>query len=186
MHQNFLNKRLIEKPVKLTAEKQDLVIVLPFLAKLSLDLRIRLKNSISKSLLFCKIRVIFKSLTRISNFLQLKDKMLYCVCSNVVYSFPCVRCNATYSGKTYRHLSDRVAEHSGVSPLIGSKSKKSTAVKNNLLFCDHIVSIDDLKILSTTTSGSDFHVKVKESPLISRDEPIPNKNETSLPLYLFE
>ena len=88
LYQNFLNKRLIEKPVKLTAEKKDLVIVFPFLAKLSLDLRIRLKNSISKTLLFCKIRVIFKSLTRISNFLQLEDKMLYCVCSNVVYRFP--------------------------------------------------------------------------------------------------
>ena len=30
---NFLNKRLTEKPVTLTAEKKDLVIVLPFLRK---------------------------------------------------------------------------------------------------------------------------------------------------------
>ena len=34
---NFLNKRLTEKPVTLTAEKKDLVIVLQFLGKLSLD-----------------------------------------------------------------------------------------------------------------------------------------------------
>ena len=53
-----------------------------------------------------------------------------------------------------------------------------------MLFCDHIVSIDDFKIL--TTNDSDFHVKVKESLLISYDEPILNKNETSLPLYLFD
>ena len=52
-----------------------------------------------------------------------------------------------------------------------------------MLFCDHIVSIDDLKILAT--SDSDFHAKVKESLLISCDEPILNKNETSLPLNLF-
>ena len=51
-------------------------------------------------------------------------------------------------------------------------------------FCDHIVSIDDFKILAT--SDSDLHVKVKESILISRDESILNKNETSLPLYLFD
>ena len=57
---NYLNKRLTGKPVTLTVEKKkDLVIVLPFLGKLSLDLRIRLKNSISKNLPFCKIRVIF-------------------------------------------------------------------------------------------------------------------------------
>ena len=49
-------------------------------------------------------------------------------------------------------------------------------------FCDHIVSIDDFKIL--VTRHSDFHVKVKESILISRDEPILSKNETSLPIWL--
>ena len=48
---------------------------------------------------------------------------------------------------------------------------------------DHIVSIDDFKILAA--SDSNFHVKIKESILISSDEPILNKNLTSLPLYLF-
>ena len=47
-----------------------------------------------------------------------------------------------------------------------------------MLFCDHIVSTDDFKILAT--SDSDFQVKVKESLLISRDEPTLNKNEMSL------
>ena len=49
-----------------------------------------------------------------------------------------------------------------------------------MLFCDHIVSIDEKKILAT--SDSDFHVKFKESLLISRNEPILNKNEIH---YLF-
>ena len=47
-----------------------------------------------------------------------------------------------------------------------------------MLLCDHIVSVDDFIILAT--SDSDFHIKVKEGLLISRDEPILNKNETSL------
>ena len=117
---------------------------------------------------------------------QFKDKMPYCLRSNVVYKFSCGRCYATYCGETCRHLRVRVGKQSVVSPLTGTnlKSKKSTAVKDYMLFCDHIVSIDDFKILAT--SDSDFHVKVKESLLISRDEPILNKNETSLPLYLFD
>ena len=53
-----------------------------------------------------------------------------------------------------------------------------------MLFYDHIVSIDDFEILAT--SDSDFHVKVKESLLISHDEPILKKNETSLPFNLFD
>ena len=53
-----------------------------------------------------------------------------------------------------------------------------------MLFCDHTVSIEDFKILAT--SESNLHVKVKESLLTSRDEPILNKNETSsLPYELY-
>ena len=112
--------------------------------------------------------------------------MSYCLRSNAVYKFLCVRCNATYYGETCRHLSVRVGEHLGVSPLTGkkSKSKKSTVVKDHIFFGDHIVSIDDFKILAT--SDSDFHVKVKESLLISCHEPILSKNEMSLALYLFD
>ena len=47
-------------------------------------------------------------------------------------------------------------------------------------FFYHIVSIDDYKILAS--GDSDFHVKVRESLLISLDESILNKNETSPPL----
>ena len=112
--------------------------------------------------------------------------MPYGLCSNVVYKLLCGRCNATYYSETCWHLSIRVGEHSGVSLLTGKilKSKKSTAVKDHMLFCDHIVSIDNFKNLAT--SDSDFHVKVKESLLISHDEPILNKNEMSLCLYLFD
>ena len=69
---NFLNKRLTEKSVTLTDEKKDLVIVLPFFGKLSLDLGTHLKNSISKNLPIYKTRVIFKSSTHISNFFQVQ------------------------------------------------------------------------------------------------------------------
>ena len=150
---NFLNKRLTEKSVTLTAKKKDLVIVLPFLGKLSFDLKTCLKKkSISKNLPFCKIRVIFKSSTHISNFFQFKDKMHYCLYSNIIYKFLCGRCNVTYYDKTCQHLSIRVSEHLGVSPLNGkkSKSKKYAAVKYHTLFCNHIVSTHDFTILATS------------------------------------
>ena len=101
--------------------------------------------------------------------------MPYCLGSNVICKFSCDRCNATYYDETCRHLSVRDGEHSGVSPLTEKKSKSKKS---------HSVSIDDYKILAT--SDLDFHVKVKESLLISRDEPILNKNETLLHLYLFD
>ena len=112
--------------------------------------------------------------------------MSYYLCSKVIYKFWCGRRNATYFSETCWHLSVRVGEHLSVSTLTGKKSesKKSTAVKDHMLFCDNIVSIDDFKLLST--SDSDFHVKIKERLFILHDEPILNKSETSLPLYLFD
>ena len=50
--------------------------------------------------------------------------------------------------------------------------------------CDQPVSFDDFKVLAS--SNSELHLKIKESILISRDQPILNKDEASLPLYLFD
>ena len=61
--------------------------------------------------------------------------------------------------------------------------KKSTAVKDRMLMCDQLVSFDDLKVLAS--SNPKFHLKIKESLLISRNHAILNKNEGSLSLYLF-
>ena len=80
----------------------------------------------------------------------------------------------------------KVGEHSGVSPLIRkkSKAKANTAIKDHMLLFNHIVSLKDFKILAS--SNSEFHPKVKESLLIVRDKPELNRNEKSLPLYLFD
>ena len=96
--------------------KKELFIVLPCLGNLSLALRTRLLNSINKSLPFFTIKVIFKSTTRLNNFFNLKDKVPFNLCSNVVYKFSCGRCNAIYYGETCRHLNVRVGEHSGILP----------------------------------------------------------------------
>ena len=170
----FLNKKFLHTPVALTVDKKELSITLPYLGNLSLAIRTRLQ------------KVIFRSTTRLGNFFRFKDKVPFNLRSNVVYKFSCGRCNATYYGETCRHLNIRVGEHSGVSPLTGkkSKTKKATAIKDHMLFYDHVVSLEDFKILAS--SNSEFHLKIKESLLISRDKPELNRNEKSLPLYLFD
>ena len=173
-------------PVALTVEKKELFIALPYLGNLSLAIRIRLQNSINKNLPLCKIKVIFKSTKRLSKFFHFKDKVPFSLQLNVGYKFSCDRCNATYYGKTYWHLNIRVGEHSGVSPLTGKKlkAKATTAIKDHMLLCDHVVSLKDFKILAS--SNSEFHLKIKESLLIARDKPELNRNAKSLPLYLFD
>ena len=137
-------------------------IVLSYLGNLSLALRTHLHNSINKNLPFCKIKVIFKPTTRLSNFFRFKDKVPFNLHSNVVYKFFCGRCNATYYGETCQHLNIRVGEHSGISPLTRKKlkAKTTTAVNDHTLFCNHIVSLDDFNILAS--SNSEFHLKIKK------------------------
>ena len=54
-----------------------------------------------------------------------------------------------------------------------SKSKKSAGIKDHMLTCDQLISFDDFKVLAS--SNSEFHLKIKESLLISRDQPVLNK-----------
>ena len=174
----------VSHPVALTVMKKELFIVLPYIGNLSPDLRTRLQNKIKKNLPCCKVKVIFQSTRRISNFFCFKDKVPFSLHSNVVYKFSCGRCNATYYGKTCQNLNVRVGEHSGISPLTGkkSKSKTATSAKDHMLFCDHVASLEDVKILTSSNSG--FYLKVKESFLRPLENPELNRNEKSLPLYL--
>ena len=97
---NFLNKKFLNTPVTLTVKRKELLIVLPYLGNVSLALRTRLQNSINKNLPFCKIKVIFKSTTRLSKFFHFKDKVSFNLRSNVIYKLSCGRCNVTYYSKT--------------------------------------------------------------------------------------
>ena len=65
-----------------------------------------------------------------------------------------------------------------------SKAKTTTAIKDHMPLCDHVVSLEDFKILAS--SNSEFHRNIKESLLIALDKPDLNRNEKSLPLYLFD
>ena len=126
---------------------------------------------------------IFKPYSRLTKFFYQQTFNTIC---KFVCKFTCGRCNATYYGETRRHFKVRVGEHSGISPLTNkrSKSRKSAAVKEHMLICDQPVSFDDFKVLAS--SNSEFHLEIKESLLISRDQPVLNKNEASLPLHLFD
>ena len=174
----FLNKQFSQKILEHTVPKKELFILLPYLGMPSLYLRTRLQKTINSNISFCKIKIVFESSKLLANFFRFEDKTTLCLRSYIVYKFTCGRCNATYYGETCHHFKVRVGEHSGISPLTNKrpKSKTSTAVKDSTLICDQLLF----------SINSEFHLKIKESLLISRDQPVLNKNEASLPLHLFD
>ena len=58
------------------------------------------------------------------------------------------------------------------------KSKTTNVVKDYMLFCVHVASLEDFNIL--VGNNSEFQLKIKENLLIWCDKPELNRNEKSL------
>ena len=135
---------------------------------------------------YYKLKVIFRSPSKIVNHFHFMDVLPKKLCSGIVYSFKYNSCNAIYYGKTKCHFYVRAAEHMGISHLTNKciKNIKQSAISDHLLTCDCNINFDDFTILSKDSNN--INLLIKESLLISRDKPILNRTVKSFPLELFE
>ena len=80
----------------------------------------------------------------------------------------------------------RAAEHMGISNLTEKQVKniKESAVSDDRLQCDCVISFDDFDVLASDTNN--FRLLIKESLLIKRDKPVLNRIIKSFPLNLFD
>ena len=181
----FLDKIYQPKSVKSTVPKKDCLIVLPYLGRISLQIRSKLNKVFKEFMPYCNLRIVYNSNCRLKTFFRFKDSIPKLLRSGVVYKYQCSGCNATYYGKTKRHLKVRISEHFGISALTGKNVKNYTqsSIKDHFFSCDHTPSFDDFSIL--TSESNDFKLLLMESLLINRDKPILNKTVKSFPLELF-
>ena len=137
-----------------------------------------LSKALQKRLPFCKLQVIFKSTNHLKSYFNFRDVLPEPLRSCQIYKFT----YRSYTGKSFWHLKVRVSEHQGVSPRTGKivKGTLSTAVRDHMLKCDHIVTWDDFKVLGRVEIK-----EIKESLFIKRDKPSLNKNIYSQELFLF-
>ena len=182
----FLDRVLTRKVVVSTVPKKDVMILLPYLGKLSLQIRSRINRVMRSKLPHCNLRIVFQTKCKLINFFTFKDKIPVFLRSGIVYKFKCGSCTATYYGKTKRHFKIRMCEHLGVCALTGKRVKgdNDSAIKEHHLFCNYSSGFDDFSILAS--NNNDFKVTLMESLLINRDHPPLNKNRHSLPLELFD
>ena len=183
---SYLHKVFVKRPNICIVPKKELVCVFPFLGRKSLEIKKRLQHAIERTLPYCKLKVIFRSLSKIVSHFYFKDVLPKKLYSGIVYSFMCNSCNAIYYGKTKRHFYVRAAEHMGISHLTNKRFKnvKQSAISDHLLTCDCNINFDDFTILSKDSNN--INLLIKESLLISRDKPILNKTVKSFSLELFE
>ena len=183
---NFLNRLYVPKQVYLAAPKKEfLIIFYPFLEPCHQILKRQLQTSIRNLLPQCNIKVILKSTNHLSSLFRFKDVIPKELRSHLVYKFSCSSCNATYYGKTERHLNVRSGEHIGLSPLTGNRvACKPSAISDHLLLHEHNnSSFNDLSILCCENNA--FKLSLSESILIKRDSPELNWSLSSMLLLLF-
>ena len=181
----FMNKLYIKKPVVLTVPKKQLYLALPFMGKMSALVKSGLVRSLHTRLPFCKVKIVFKTSNCLKNYFSFKDVVPEPLRSCQIYNFTCRSCNASYIGKTFRHMKVRVLEHQGVSPQAGKhlKGTLSTSMRDHMLDCNHVVAWDDFKVLGRESNH--WLLEIKESLFIKRDRPSLNKNIYSQELFLF-
>ena len=175
----------IPRPQVSNVPKKELVIILPYLGKMSQIVKTRLTKTINKDMKFCTLRVIIQANNRLRNYFHFKDFVPEILRSSLICQFLCVRCTASYIDQTYRHFKVRVSEHQGVSPRTGKsvKGTLSTSVKDHMLVCDHKLGHNDFKFLRNESSR--YLLELKESLFINRDKPQFNKNFYSHEPLLF-
>ena len=163
--------------------------MLPFLGKVSLEIRNRIRKYVKKYVSnCCKLHVIFRSQRRLKGMFSFKDKLPACLQSYIIYRYTCRTCNSSYIGKTDRHQHVRWCEHLKITPMRRRPSKnkqEATAVYEHILSASHQGSLEDFEVIGRERTRNDFLLRVKESLLIKRHRPKLNENEASTPLLLF-
>ena len=85
--------------------------------------------SLHKRLSFCNVKIAFKTSNRLKNYFNFKDIIPESLRSCQIYNFTCGSCNASYTGKTFRHMKVRVSEHHVVSPQTGKHLRVTFNIK---------------------------------------------------------
>ena len=167
----FFNKLFVQRNLIFKVPKMELICVLPYLGKASLDLRTRLRRTIERKLLFCKSKIIFRSKCRLNALCRFKNSLEKKICSGIIYRYTCSNCNVTYYRKTFRYFFTRAAEHMGISNLTGKHTKniKQPAISDPLLQCNYMINFDNFDI--SAAESSKFKLLLRESLLIKTDKP---------------
>ena len=85
-----------------------------------------------------------------SSLFRFKDRFSNLMCSNVIYKYTCSGCDATYYGKTKRHLIVRCREHLGINKAGQKIKSNSLSIGDHISKSGHKASFDDFEIISKT------------------------------------
>ena len=131
--------------------KKELICILPFLGKRSMQLRTCSVNSIKSNWKFCKLKVIFQTPCKLNSLFHYKDSLQKNICSDIGYRYICSNCKVTYYGNTSRHFFTRAAGHNSISNLTRKHHKcvKQSVASGHLLEWNCSINFDHFDVLAS-------------------------------------
>ena len=179
----FLNYKLTPAPTITTVNKDVRYFKLPYMGKLSFEVRKSFKEILREAYPQIKFNFVFTNNNTIGNFLKHMSKPDPGLCSNVVYLFKCPRCPSRYVGSTSRWLNHRILEHRGKSIRTGAMLGKPafSAIREHSLEHDHPFTSKDFEILSSHSNRLDLIIS--ETVHIRKMHPDLNHHTTATTLY---
>ena len=127
---SFFNELFIKKNLSYMAPKSEFTFALPFLGKLSFDLRTRLRRAIERDFPYCKLNVIERNtLFRFKDSLEEKNRF------GIIYRYAYSNYKVTYYRKTFLPFYTRAAENTEISNLTG----KSLRIVKQSTISDHLL-----------------------------------------------
>ena len=155
-----------------------LTVKIPFFGNESFTIRKDIKDLVKEYFPQVKLNIIFINTFKVKNLFKVKDVLQDRTRSSVIYKFNCCRCDASYIGKTSRHLFTRISEHLGRSFRTNNilLNPPNSAIRDHSIEFDHSIKADNFKIINTATT--DFDLSIKESILIKQMSPSLNDNDS--------
>ena len=187
-----ITKRVVEEVVTPTSKlstatcaKKEVLLVLPFTGNHGLQVRKKLQEIFRQHFPQLALKVVFRPSFRIANLFRFKDRVPSHIRSLVVYNYTCCSCNATYIGKTSRHLHQRVSEHVGISSRTGKTlgAPPFSAIREHAITAGHPIDPLQFKIISSASHSLDL--AIHEALLIQKEKPSLNIQGPSSELSLF-
>ena len=135
-----------------------------------------------------KLNVAIRSYNGIRDTFRFKDQISKHMNSKVIHNFKCNICNDVYIAETERHFLVREYEHLR-KPVLTEKNlkyneKDATAIRKHCHNYGHTASTSCFSLVQN--AANKYHLKLKESLLIWKNETIAQLAKESMPLHFLE
>ena len=179
-----LNKFFPFNPFNRGGDNEHIAFSIPFYGKSSYAFKNKMTKLLKDFFPTYKFRIVFSKATTLDSFFRYKDMIPHDLRSSVVYKYVCECCNASYVGKTARHLRTRIAEHKGISPrtLRPISTPGYSAIREHSESTGHMIKTSSFSVLQ---SGNPYDLLILESLYTHNLKPSLSSHDSSTELVCF-